>query len=257
MLSVLSLAVFSHSPTSNEASRCLDQCFQWCSTVCFECLQMIHITSWSCYSFRTQTEIRESRSAVEIQQFKKEHDWTCSCSRKNNRILGCNETESSRTNIFISLAIPLYLNNSSWWMILGLRNLLIFLSRRIKITLNKNNVKLRTNIYLEKNPELGEKYDVNIYYSSQTSLKISKFMDFQSKLIQHYYYTINLFRSNYSSWPSINVIDKAKGTGLWTEDSTVKMVRRDLCISQQILSAQLLSEKMLYYFCLLIYSRYC
>lgn len=153
-----------------EARRCLNQCFQWCSTACFECLQMIHITSWSCYSFRTQTKNRESRSAVEIQPLKKEeHDWTCSCSRKNNRILGCNETESSRTNIFTSLTIPLYLNNYSWWMILlHLRNLLIFLSRRIEITLNKNNVKITTNIYSENIPELG-KNDVAIYYSSQTS----------------------------------------------------------------------------------------
>jgi len=31
---------------------------------------MIHITSWSCYSFRTQTKNKESRSAVEIQQLK-------------------------------------------------------------------------------------------------------------------------------------------------------------------------------------------
>jgi len=48
----------------------VDQCFQQRLTVCFECLQMIHITSWSCYSFRTQTKNKESRSAVEIQQLK-------------------------------------------------------------------------------------------------------------------------------------------------------------------------------------------
>lgn len=79
------------------------------------------------YSFRPQTNTRESRSAVEIQQLKKEHDWTCSCSRKRNRILGCTETESLRTSIFTSLTIPLYLKNPSWWMILlHLRNLLIF-----------------------------------------------------------------------------------------------------------------------------------
>lgn len=77
------------------------------------------------HSFRTQTNTRENRSAVEMQQLKKEHDWTCS--RKGNRILGCTETKSSRTNIFTSLTIPLYLKNHSWWMIwLHLRNLLIF-----------------------------------------------------------------------------------------------------------------------------------
>lgn len=153
-----------------EARKCLDHCFQWCSTVCIECLQMIHFTSWSCYSFRTQTKTRESRSAVEIQQLKnEEHGWTCSCSRKRNRILGCNETENLRTNIFTYLTIPLYLNNYSWWMILlQLTNLLIFLSRRIEITLNKNNVKLVTNIYLENIPELGKNY-VTIYSSTQTS----------------------------------------------------------------------------------------
>lgn len=99
------------------------------------------------YSFRTQTDTRESRSAVEIQQLKKGHDWTCSCSKKRNKNLGCTETESSRTNIFTSLTFPLYLKNRSWWMILlHLRNLLIFLSRKIKITFN-----LKKPIYWKKN----------------------------------------------------------------------------------------------------------
>lgn len=53
-------------------------------------------------------------------------------------------------------------------ILLQLTNLLIFLSRRIEITLNKNNVKLVTNIYLENIPELGKNY-VTIYSSIQTS----------------------------------------------------------------------------------------
>jgi len=53
-------------------------------------------------------------------------------------------------------------------ILLHLRNLLVFLSRRIEITVNNNNVKILTNIYLANIPEL-RKNDVDIYYSSQTS----------------------------------------------------------------------------------------
>lgn len=137
------------------------------------------------HSFRMQTDTWESRSAVEIQQLKEEHDWTCSCSRNRNKILGCTETESSRTNIFISLTIPLYLKNHSWWMILlHLRNLLIFLSRRIEITFNFKKTYILEKKILINIPKLGKNYLA--YYSSQISVKISEFMIFQFKLIQHF-----------------------------------------------------------------------
>lgn len=105
-------------------------------------------------------------------------------------------------------------------------------------------------MYLENIPKLGKNYVV-INYSSQTShwnqwVHGIPILTNSALLWNYSFLQVKLLLMTFHS----HVIDKADS------NSTVEIIRIDLSVSQEILSAWLMSEKMLDYFCLLIYNRY-